>query len=97
MLKPNTKRLQQGLLSYRGDLLSLHSSVTKVKCSTHAGRHGTALLGEGLLTFDTSVRTYLAAVSAPDRATKAKLLKQAHDSNKRARQTMSTAFSLLAR
>lgn len=95
--KPNTKQLQQGLLSFRGDLLSLHKSVTKVKCHTHAGQHGTALLAEGLLTFDTSVRTYLTAVSAPDRATKAKLLKQAHDSNVRARHTMSTAFSLLAR
>lgn len=95
--KPNTKQLQQGLLSFRGDLLSLHASVTKVKCSTHAGRHGTALLGEGLLTFDTSVRTYLTAVSAPDRATKAKLLKQAQDSNKRARKTMSSALSLLER
>jgi hypothetical protein len=95
--KPKTKQLQQGLLSFRGDLLSLHHSVSKVKCSTHAGRHGAALLGEGLMTFDSSVRTYLTAVSAPDRATKAKLLRQAEDSNKRARRTMTTALSLLER
>jgi hypothetical protein len=95
--RPNTKNLQQGLLSFRGDLLSLHHDVAAVRCSTRAGRHGAALLGEGLLTFDTSVRTYLTAVSAPDRATKAKLLRQAQDSNKRARRTMNTALSLLER
>jgi hypothetical protein len=95
--RPNTKNLQRGLLSFRGDLLSLHHDVAEVRCSTPAGRHGAALLGEGLLTFDTSVRTYLTAVSAPDRATKAKLLRQAQDSSKRARRTMNTALSLLER
>jgi hypothetical protein len=94
---PNTKNLQQGLLSFRGDLLSLHHGIAAVHCSTRAGRHGAALLGEGLLTFDTSVRTYLTAVGAPDRATKAKLMRQAQDSNKRARRTMKTALSLLER
>jgi hypothetical protein len=95
--KPNTKHLQQGLLGFRGELLSLHRSVTKVRCSTPAGRHGAALLGEGLLTFDTSVRTYLTAVSTPDRATKAKLLRHSQDSSKRASRTMNAALSLLER
>lgn len=95
--RPDTKNLQQGLLGFRGDLLSLHHDVSAVRCHTRAGRHGAALLGEGLLTFDTSARTYLTAISAPDRATKAKLLSQAQNSNKRAQRTMNTALSLLER
>jgi hypothetical protein len=94
---PDIQRLLLGLRSLRGDLRSLHHSISHVKCHTPAARHGKALILETLLTFDTSLRTFATAVETPDRATRGTLVQQAQDLNKQAKRTVKAALSDLER
>jgi hypothetical protein len=94
---PDIQGLLRGLRSLRGDLRSLHHSISRVKCHTAAARRGKTLLLETLSTLDTSLRTFATAVQTPDRATRATLVQQAQDLNRQARRTVKTALAPLER
>jgi hypothetical protein len=94
---PDLQGLLVGLRSLRGDLVSLHHSITRVRCHTAAGRHGKALIRETLLTLDSSLRTFATAVQTPDRVTRASLVQQAQDLNRQAKRTVKTALASLQR